>query len=270
MMNSEVLSVVEKRVVQDIEDRHKALSHELASLWENMSARGLLQSSITVMQTLDAIGNEFRVRVSLVWNAFARALDAKRIVLTATLASEVKERLAELLDQHSTDLAEHYQKTVQLMPGLSSLKSLQELRTAALERIATEIDYAMLKHSTPAESTPSVVNIYQSYGVVQTGAGASASFTVKLGGDDRREIEIALKAVEQALEQAASLNSTERGQAFELLSDVKNELQRDEPNRFRIRGALEGLAITIQTVAAAPQAYQLLKGAAALLGLQLP
>jgi hypothetical protein len=33
---------------------------------------------------------------------------------------------------------------------------------------------------------------------------------------------------------------------------------------------LEGLAITIQTVAAAPQAYQLLKGAAALLGLQLP
>ena len=165
-MNPEVLSVVEKRVVQDIEDRHKALSHELAQLWANMSARGVLQSSMTVMQSLDAIGNEFRVRFSLVWNALARALDAKRIVLTETLTSEVKERLADLLDKHSTDLAEHYQKTVQLMPGLSSLKSLQELRTAALERIATEIDYATLKHSAPAESTPSVVNIYQSYGVV--------------------------------------------------------------------------------------------------------
>jgi predicted methyltransferase MtxX (methanogen marker protein 4) len=98
MMNPEVLSVVEKRVVQDIEDRHKALSHELAQLWANMSARGVLQSSMTVMQSLDAIGNEFRVRVSLVWNALARALDAKRIVLTETLTSEVKERLADLLD----------------------------------------------------------------------------------------------------------------------------------------------------------------------------
>ena len=94
--------------------------------------------------------------------------------------------------------------------------------------------------------------------------------TIKLGGEEHREIETALKAIEQALEQAASLSAIERRQSLELVSDVKNELQREEPNRFRIRGALEGLATTIQTISAAPQAYQLLKGAAALLGLQLP
>ena len=55
-----------------------------------------------------------------------------------------------------------------------------------------------------------------------------------------------------------------------MLDDVKNELQRNEPNQFRIRGAIEVLANVVQTVVATPQVYQLLKGAAALLGLQLP
>ena len=128
----------------------------------------------------------------------------------------------------------------------------------------------MLRHSAPSEPNTSVVNIYQSYGIVQTGSGALASLTIQFGTEERREVELALEAVQQAIDQAASLRPGERDQALELVSDVKRELQRDQPNRLRIRGALQGLATVIQTLAAAPQAYQLLKGAAALLGLQLP
>ena len=74
-----------------------------------MNLNGVLHSSMTANQTFDAIGNEFRIRVSLVWNAFARALDAKRIVLTEILAFR-NDRLAQLVDQHSTDLAQPFQK----------------------------------------------------------------------------------------------------------------------------------------------------------------
>ena len=270
MIDQEVLSVIENRVTQDLEDRRKAFAQEVSQLWGNLSFRGMLRSSATVEQTLGAIGNEFRVRVSLIWHAFARAFGAKKIMISKALASEVKQRLADLLDEGSADLPTQYEKMTQLMPSVASFKTLQELRSAALERIATEIDYAVLKQSVSEESTPGVVNIYQSYGIVQTGTGSSASLRIKLGGEEHREIETALKAIETALEQAASLSTIERGQSLELVSDVKNELQREEPNRFRIRGALEGLATTIQTISAAPQAYQLLKGAAALLGLQLP
>lgn len=153
MIDSEVLAVVEKRVTQDLEDRRNAFAHEVAQLWANMSTRGVLHSGMTVAQTLDAIGNEFRIRVSLIWHAFARAFDAKKIVFSETLASEVKQRLAALLDQCSADLPVQYEKAIQLMQGAASFKSLQELRTAALERIATEIDYAVLKHSASAEPT---------------------------------------------------------------------------------------------------------------------
>lgn len=269
MIDSEVFSVVEKRVTQDLEDRHEAFAREVAQLWTRMNAGGMLHSGGTVAQTLDAIGNEFRVRASLIWHAFARAFDAKRTMFSQTIASEVKQRLTDMLDRHSADLPEHYQKAIQLLPGSSSFRPIQELRTTALDRISTEIDYAALKHSAPLEPSSNVVNIYQSYGIVQTGTGASASFTITLGSEERHEIEMALEAVEQTLKQAASLGSAEQNQTLELVSDVRNELRRNEPNGFRIRGALQGLATTIQTVAAAPQAYQLLKGAAALLGLQL-
>lgn len=268
MIDPTVLSVVENRVTQDLEDRRRVFSHEVAQIWERMNVRGVLHSTMTATQTLEAIGTEFRVRTSLIWQAFARAFDAKRIMLSETMAVEVKQHIIDLLDRHSADLPERHKMATQLMRR--PLAPIEEPRIAALERIFTEIDFAVLKHSAPTESTPGVVNIYQSYGIVQTGAGTSASFTIRIGGPERREIEEALEAIEQALGQAASLGSVERDQALELVSDVKNELRREEPNGLRIRGALQGLATTIQTVAAAPQAYQLLKGAAALLGLQLP
>src|SRR4029077_3046314 len=132
-------------------------------------------------------------------------------------------------------------------------KSFNNLRDAAFERICTEIDYVLLKQTGSSVPKPNVVNIYQGFGIVQTGTGASATMTLTLGGEERREIETALKAVEHVLTQATSLSSSERHQALELVSDVNKELTRSEPNGFRIRGALQGLAMTIQTVAAAPQ-----------------
>jgi len=270
MINSDVLSVVERRVVQDLEDRREAFFREVENLWGEMSLNGVLLSGMTVARTFGAIGNEFRVRASLIWHAFARAFDTTGLILNDTVASEVKQRLAHMLETSSADLLERYQRAADLMPGSARPKSFDNLKSAAVERINTEIDYAVLRHSIRTESAPNVVTIYQSYGIVQTGTGASASFIINLGDEERLEIERALEAVEQALNQAASLGKAEHEQALELVTDVKSELQRAEPNGFRIRGALQGLATAIQTIAAAPQAYQLLKGAAALLGLQLP
>ena len=76
--------------------------------------------------------------------------------------------------------------------------------------------------------------------------------------------------MKQIFEQINLIGESERNEALELVSDVENEIQRGKPNVSRIRGALQGLATSIQTIAAAQQAYQLLKGAASLFGLQLP
>ena len=270
MLDPNIASVVENRVAQDLEDRREAFEREVGQLWEEMNAKGTLRSGATAKLTLAAIGNEFRVRSTLIWYAFARAIDAKRIKLNEVIGSEVKKRISDLLERNSYDLPEHYQKLKNLVSISSLSNSIAELSKAALERIYTEIDYAMLKHSESSESSPSVVNIYQSYGIVQTGSSSSAALEIKIGAEERVELEKALYAVKQIFEQINLIGESERNEALELVSDVENEIQRGKPNVSRIRGALQGLATSIQTIAAAKQAYQLLKGAASLFGLQLP
>jgi len=270
LIPTDVLSVVKQRVALDLEDRCQAFAKEVAQILVEMRDRGVLISSTTQQRVLDAIGNEFRIRSSLIWHGFARALAAKAISLDDTTATDIKRELARLLDQHSGDLSQEHRRAREVMRRSTELGPIVELRDAALSRIFSEIDFAVLGQSRRSEAPAGIVNIYQGYGIIQTGTASSASLTINIGVEERRAIEMALDAVQQALENAATLNNGVRTQTLELASDVRGELQRDKPNGFRIRGGLQGIATTIQTLAAAPEAYQLLKGAAALVGLQLP
>ena len=64
--------------------------------------------------------------------------------------------------------------------------------------------------------------------------------------------------------------ATERALVDEVIVDARSELAKPQPNALRMRGALTGIATTIQTLGAAAPAYVLLKGALALLGVHLP
>jgi hypothetical protein len=105
-------------------------------------------------------------------------LGAKGILISEAIGSEIKQYVSEMLDSHSSDFPEHYKRLAGLGMGFCPPKSISELTTSALDRINTEIDYAVLKHSVPSEPTKGIVNIYQSYGIVQTGSAASASLTI--------------------------------------------------------------------------------------------
>lgn len=140
-----------------------------------------------------------------------------------------------------------------------------------MARVASEIDFAVAQAGVGTDSATasiSPVTIYQSYGIVQTGAGSLATMTVALGAEERRVIEGALDAVERVIDAAG--DTRELRATVELVRDVRQEMERPEPNSLRIRGALQGIATTVQTMGSAAGAYQLLKGAAALFGLTLP
>lgn len=94
--------------------------------------------------------------------------------------------------------------------------------------------------------------------------------TVNIGLEQKQEITLALSAVREALEAEVGLAEQERSNALELVEETVAELEKPEPNRLKVRSGLQGLATTVQAVASAPQAYNLLKGAASLLGLDLP
>ena len=100
--------------------------------------------------------------------------------------------------------------------------------------------------------------------------GSGSIEVTVVGTQERRAIANAIKASRTAITEDSTLDQRQRDQAGELISDLEAEINRPEPNSHRVRGALLGLAMTVQTLAAAPGAYQLVKGAAALFGLPLP
>lgn len=271
MLSQDLLNIIEARVKQDFEDRRNLFSREVSQIKEEMNFKHSLHSSATVRLILDAIGNEYRVRTSMIWQSFARGLQDQGVLLDKSTSDEVKELLAKMIDNHSSDLLKHYSDLKGILNVLKPPKTSDELRMAAIERTSTEIDFVCLKHSRPTNLTsPTVVNVYQDYGIVQTGSGSTASLSVTIGTQERHEIEKVIEAIQKLLDARTSLSPEQHTEAIELVKDLEGEIQRPKPNKHRIRGALQGLATTVQTVAAAPEAYQLIKGAAALLGLQLP
>ena len=270
-MNSELKELICSRSALELEDQRDAVGREVRRITEDAASRGALHSSGRVVMVRDVLARETRVRAALVWNTCARGLGVAGVPLSMDLASEIKALVREVVRDGSEDLVEHLSKANQGIQLSGPLTDVEALFSAAFERIDSEVDFAVLgARGTSEGSGSATINIYQSQGIVQTGAGSSANLTIQLHAEEKEQISVALTAIVDAIEQDLSLGPQERSQALEVARDAQSEVQQDSPNRLRLRGALSGLASTVQTLASAPQAYQLLKGAAALLGLQLP
>jgi hypothetical protein len=235
--------------------------------------RGVLLSSMTVMGIRGVARTEYEVRAQLAWQAWLRALSTQASVVTTDLRPFLLAEIEKALESESQDLAakvEETQRLVQGMGGDSPQQFLLTARAKALEKVANEIDYAILeatsKHAHGASSA--TFNFYGQVGAVQTGPGATAMVTIT--ADQRQTIAGALTAVQEVVARAPELEPAQRAQVVELVTEAKSEVEKDKPNSFRLRGVLSGIGMAVQTLGSAREAYHLLKGAAALIGLNLP
>jgi hypothetical protein len=267
MVDPRIEEVARTKAKLDVEDRVSALGRAIRDIVQDASAHGVLNSGRTRVLIHEAIANEYRVRAHLIWQAYARAFQAAGAqTLTAV---DVKRAVEDVLRESENDIDKAYARRDQVAPSRAPDASTRDsLRVMALQRVYAEIDYAVLSVSPGATEGRhgATVNIYQGFGIVQTGAGSTASFT--LSRDSIVEIEHALSAAEQEIQAVA--DPTARQQVMELVEEARAEIGKEQPNGLKVRGALAGIATTLQTAAAAPGAYQVLKGAAALLGLNLP
>lgn len=270
-MRDDTRTVIEKRARLDLQDRVEALSRVVRRIRETMSSRGVLASGFTIVETRDAVQIEARVRAFLIWQAVARGLTAARTPLTATLAAEAKSLVRTLLQEHSDDLQGHLSSAHDLT-SIGNPDRASDLIAPALDRVNSEIDYALL--SAPGESesrgADSVVNVYQSQGIVQTGAHSIANLSVVFGEDEKRKVAEALSLARQSLDSQPERNLPERGQTLVLVGEAEAEIQESQPNLVKLRGMLSGIAATVQTLGASRAALEALKAAGALLGLDLP
>ena len=268
----EVVGLARERIALDLEDRREAFGRQLREVSERFSARGAYPSSMNQVAQFEVMAVEYRVRASIAWQAFARAFGSLLVRLDAEAGAEVKRLIGDLVREHSGDFEEKHAEIQQIMPRSGAEHpTLESFRAVAVARVSSEIDFAVAQATATPEAAASPaapVTIYQSYGIVQTGPGSTANMSIRVGTEERHAVETAMVAVEQVFEDAE--DNGEKRAAVELVQDVRRELDREEPNPHHIRGALQGIGTTIQTMGSAGGAYQLLKGAAALFGLALP
>lgn len=267
MLDDTLKRLAAERIHLELGDRQDLLTDHIRSINAEMAARGALRSGMTFTRISSAIRQEAVIRAQLVWQIVARLISTQLLALDPLIAVEIKAFIDDQLRLNCPDL------DVQLI-SVAHLLGRTPQETAdflgpALARIHSEVDISLLSARTQQQATGSTtINIYQPYGIVQTGAQSTATFSMT---QDSKEIALsALRELQKALESATDISDTDRREAIELAQDTSTELAKPTPNTLRIRSGLSALATTVQTMGSAAGAYQLLKGAAALFGVHLP
>jgi len=271
MLDPKLLKLATDRIDLDFLDRREASSREFAEVKAKFSARGVLTSSFAQAEIIAAISAEFETRALMIWQILSRVLSGEPLAVSDEIAYELKTIVRDYLMKHCEDLGSQYDSAVSLMRGTSQhLKPIDELRTRAINRVSSEIDMSLHAARKSLAAGASIVNIYQPFGIIQTGSSSSAMFNQYFGETERARVTDALDAAEQAIRAAPDLAESQRTEVNEVIADARKEIQRPSANVARLRGSLVAIATTIQTLGSAASAYQLLKSAAALVGLSLP
>lgn len=257
-----------------LDERRESLRYEIADMREQFSLQGVRYGTPYLHAVKRRIASEFKIRANIAWQNWARALATQPTVpladLRAILIREIERPLR--IDADSSDLAEHYHEARRSANALGEpADALSGMQQQAVEQVAAEIGFAILEatKAQPTGAETATFNFYAPIGVVQTGAGSTASVHQNIGATERDTILRALDAVEKALAGVTELAGPDRVHVEDVVVEVRNELTKPQPNPLRVRGALTGIATTIQTLGSAAAAYSLVKGALALLGVHL-
>lgn len=272
MFSHEALRLARERIKIDLTERAQAFACERMRIESEFSMRGGLGHSGLVVATRKLIKQEYDVRAAIAWQDISRAIAADGASLSPELAQVAKDEIRSALDVNCTDLQEADQKAQARLPS-TKWPDHFELKLLALTRAENDIDFALhasTKAAKPRDGAPATVNIFNPIGVVQTGAGSSAALTQTFGTAEREAVLEALGRIREALGSSSEITPADREAVVAVVQDAEAEVACPTPNLVRLRGALSAIAATIQTLGSARSAYELLRGAAALIGLQLP
>lgn len=275
MLPEAVVNTARNGIRVALDERRDSLRHEIANLKAEYGMRGVLYGTPYLQAVKQRVASEFKIRAKIAWQTWARALATQHSIpladLRSILISEIERPLR--TDADSSDVAEHYYDAKRLASALGEPSdTLVRMQQQAVEQVTAEIDFAILEatKAQPTGADTATFNIYAPIGVLQTGSGSTASVQQNIGVAERDTILRSLDAVQAALSAVKDLATQDREQIEEVVVEVRNELAKPQPNPLRVRGALTGIATTIQTLGSAAGAYTLVKGALALLGVHLP
>lgn len=254
-----------------LRDRNPTLARSIQQVNERMSARGVLQSGMTVTAIRDLLVSELRARANLAWEQLQAVLSQLGFVPSESAVGELARLLDSALDSQGALLSARLDKesaplamrTHQTLDAdLANLK--RELRARA------ELLVLSLQRQRATGGSGPVFNFHGAVGAVQTGSGANANISVIIGSAAAAQLQTAMDEVVEKVAIAPELSQETRNEITAVAADVQHELASPQPNRLRLGQLAIGVATAIQAAGSLQPAYAVLKAALHAIGITVP
>lgn len=264
---------------------------------------GYFESEVEKFKLHNGIKNATHFSRELRWGYLAATL-GKRLFLESTSNMSARQVSASEVLMHLGMLASHEAAqgaTTQLSKdaeakGVSDGNAgvvAAQLRDEHIPTLSNNIRGALkqyLRYLTPLEAAPFLPLLGSSstpqtqgassmthnfifngnVGSVQTGANAVANVVQNLGANERASLATALQQFRGAIEIEPSLTEPERQKLLEIAQECTSEISSESPDDTKLLQIFNVLGTTIQALASAPAAYQVLKASFIACGIDLP
>lgn len=255
-----------------VEDRITALEYGRADLMHKAGRQGLASSSYVVNSLYELASTEIEILTRIAWQDLHRVHQLIGDAPIEGLGRELKAALRSLVDPVVPRVKTEYEKGMKTQTGPP--KDLEQAIDRAYEKVDCEIDLyedaLLAAREKAADGTgQQIFYNYAPVGAIVTGGNDVSIKIAQQNVTEHRETLIA--ALEKLLAEIES-----KGQAVappeiaDLVETTIETVRREDANPLTIRGLLLQIGGVVGTLAALKPAYETLRAAAALVGVQLP
>lgn len=254
-------------------DAMSALRRTIGQRFARLAASGASHSSGAIFTIAEVCVGAVGAAAPAAWSELWRAMVTARVTPSPELADELKNAVRELVSPHVRRIMgtfdEYRGRIDKMISSAAARQSIDQADRLALRQVDAEIDLAVMSLNRVArEGQQGVVQVYGPVGAIVSGMYANASVVQNLGPQDHTELRAALTELRRAVESVE--DQRRRQELADLTDEVRDELEKPAPNSLRVGAALMAIATGVQTIATVGPAYQAVKAAAALVGIQLP
>lgn len=275
MFSEKFIERTNRLISVQLAERKKQIPIEISTVLRQAAAKGMINSSMFVLQVKDICEREIEIRAVIVWKSLVRIINTLPDETSDNLASDLKQYLVNSINSNYDELTQVLNQNLRGMLKPEQVE-MTEVRDHVIEKHDIEVDLYVdtRAESTQEESTSMTekhdYHFYGAVGAVQTGASAQASVVQNLGVEDKETIKQALTLASEAIQAATDIVDTQKGELIEIVNDANTELDKSLPNSTKLQSLFITIGATIQTLAGAKPAYLALKGALIPLGITLP
>ena len=253
-MNEKIESIIRNRVSLELASAQETLDKSILGIVQDANARGMLGSGGTAIGISNVFREEAKNRIKQIWQITHRIITTTNVEIDEDSTSSVAKLLEALVSEHTSTLPPYYiERTTKYVKGKFIPELAEEIENDIKNELniqLSELELFSINYQTRAEATGSpIINVYGTAGSIQTGANSVAN--VNLQVNSAPELKSILEQINQDLDSLKGYPAEQVVELKEVVSDGLVELEKEKPNKARLRGALGALTERFRQVDAA-------------------